>query len=182
MLHPHDQGISLPALRQGVLLHRAIDTYTDGHPAMRTGKALLRPEVGKYAPVVLDVYLDFLLFDHWAAFVRVPFTDFEQEVYGLLTQHMDVLPDRLHHTVRNMVRHQWLRTYTTTSGREDVFARMRGRVSRPNMLNHAAHVFERNYAALSARFLTFFPDIIEEVRRWTGRENPWLIPQSERKS
>lgn len=50
-----------PGIREGVLLHRRIDDYTDHHPAVREVVARLRGEFGRYAGVVADIYFDHFL-------------------------------------------------------------------------------------------------------------------------
>lgn len=49
-------------IKQGVLLHRKIDAYTDAHPATQRAKVWFREAYGLYAGPVMDV-----LYDHFLA-------------------------------------------------------------------------------------------------------------------
>jgi acyl carrier protein phosphodiesterase len=58
-----------PVIR-GIRLHRAIDSYTDGHPEVLAAKASLPPPYRRYAGILLDMWFDHLLardFSHWSA-------------------------------------------------------------------------------------------------------------------
>lgn len=49
------------ALAAGVRLHRRIDTWTDGHPAVLEARAGFDPGFRRYAGIALDVWFDHLL-------------------------------------------------------------------------------------------------------------------------
>ena len=50
-----------PDFRKGILLHRAIDDYTDHHPLVREAIELSRGEFGRYAGVITDIFFDYFL-------------------------------------------------------------------------------------------------------------------------
>ena len=47
--------------REGILLHREIDDYTDHHPVVREVVDMLRGGFGRYSGVLTDIYFDHLL-------------------------------------------------------------------------------------------------------------------------
>eukprot|EP01137_Pigoraptor_chileana_P025800 Opistho-2@95825 len=49
------------AVQKGIRLHRAIDAFTDQHPATREAKQLFKPAVGAYAGAFIDVVYDHFL-------------------------------------------------------------------------------------------------------------------------
>jgi len=52
----HSLRLLYPApLVDGIILHRAIDKYTDKHPAFLASKQLLAPKRRRYAGVVVDL-------------------------------------------------------------------------------------------------------------------------------
>ena len=61
LMHPKDVVELSPGVMRGIELHRFIDSYTDQHPEVRSCTRILHPVVHKYAPVVIDIYYDFLL-------------------------------------------------------------------------------------------------------------------------
>ena len=44
--------------REGILLHREIDDYTDHHPVVREAIDMLRGDFGRYSGVLTDIYFD----------------------------------------------------------------------------------------------------------------------------
>lgn len=52
-------------IQQGVIQHRAIDSYTDAHPLQATARALFGADSRRISGILLDLYGDFLLHGHW---------------------------------------------------------------------------------------------------------------------
>ncbi len=48
-----------PGIQTGIALHRAIDTFTDGHPATRRAKSYFRSDYGLYSGSLTDVACDY---------------------------------------------------------------------------------------------------------------------------
>ena len=48
-------------IADGIRLHRAIDSFTDGHPLVRQGVDRFRSTQGRYAHVVIDAVYDHVL-------------------------------------------------------------------------------------------------------------------------
>ena len=49
-------------IQQGILLHRAIDSFTDAHPIVRKSTKRLHKKYGHYSGVIVDI-----LYDHFLA-------------------------------------------------------------------------------------------------------------------
>lgn len=60
-----------PDIAKGIQLHRAIDDYTDRHPAVCEVVHRLQPEFGRYSGVLLDIYFDYLLASRFESFSGV---------------------------------------------------------------------------------------------------------------
>ena len=54
-----------PDVRAGVILHRAIDKWTDEDPAVVAACGLLRGRWGRLSPVLVDVFFDHALAANW---------------------------------------------------------------------------------------------------------------------
>ncbi|HPX06218.1 MAG TPA: ACP phosphodiesterase, partial [Tenuifilaceae bacterium] len=70
-----------PDVQKGILMHRAIDSFTDNHLATAESKRLLRSGYGKYAGVVVDVFYDHLLASNWSNFSPFPLRGFTRGFY-----------------------------------------------------------------------------------------------------
>lgn len=143
---------------KGILLHRFIDVYADNHPEVKAARAIIRPEQGKYTPVVMDIYFDYMLAQQWDSFVRQPFKLFEQDTYDLLDHYLprqNITSDIQQRVVR-MIQGNWLSTYTTLEGIERVFYRLRPHLKFQNNLALATVQLEQHYRNINAHFKVFW--------------------------
>ena len=154
-------------VQEGVRLHRAIDRFTDHHPLVRTAVARIRSDHGKYAPVVVDVWFDFLLIRHWSvACPEEAFGAFRRRAYAQLRASLDQVPPRLRDRVRGMIRADWLAVYGTVLGLNDTFQRLEQRTSRPDLLHGVLRTLDRELPTLDAEFPAFWADLVVFVARW----------------
>lgn len=152
-----------PGIQQGVLLHRAIDQYTDTHPLIQQGTKRLHARHSKYASVLIDVYYDYLLAKNWLLFHQKPLSEFTEGVYEVLMRHRPIMPPSLQRRLPHMVADDWLRGYGTQAGLEFTFERMKLRVSKPHYFENAFDSLEQNLEAFEEEFLRFFPEMIKFV-------------------
>ena len=81
-------------IQKGIMLHRAIDTFTDTHPATQEAKQFFRPQYRLYAGAFIDV-----VYDHFLATDINQFADaeslqsFSEKTYSHLFDNFDVLPE-----------------------------------------------------------------------------------------
>ncbi|MFT7070813.1 MAG: acyl carrier protein phosphodiesterase, partial [Spirosomataceae bacterium] len=81
--HPRNAFLT-EELKVGVKLHRLIDTFTDTNENVANCKSLFYDSIGKYSPIVVDIFFDHFLIKNWSAFYDVPLPDFCQTVYNIL--------------------------------------------------------------------------------------------------
>ena len=48
-------------IREGIVLHRKIDEFTDNHQIVREVIGILRPAFGRYSGIISDMYFDYFL-------------------------------------------------------------------------------------------------------------------------
>jgi acyl carrier protein phosphodiesterase len=105
-------------LRVGIQMHRAIDAFSDHHPAVHHSKRILAAEYGRLAGVIVDVFYDHVLARRWAEHHAQPLPEYAQGVYRTLTGNLDRVPAALHPLIANMSRHDWLQGYASVRGIE----------------------------------------------------------------
>lgn len=150
-------------IQAGIILHRKIDAFTDVHPVVRESVRLLRPKHSRYAPVILDVFYDYLLIKNWSAFSDQSLREFTQNIYKILERHIEQMPPALQRRTPMMIADDWLMRYGEWDGLAFAFSRMRLRVSRPECFDGVIENLQRHEAALDAGFLEFFPEIMAYV-------------------
>ena len=83
------------AIRKGILLHRAIDDYTDHHPAFIECVRRLKPCFGRYSSILADIYFDYLLASRFQEFSEVPLKRFTRNFYWTMILYRHRLPARI---------------------------------------------------------------------------------------
>jgi len=152
-----------PTIRAGILLHRAIDRYTDAHPTVRASCALVSPVRRRFAAILVDVFYDHFLARHWTRYAELPLADFTQQVYATLLPGIAGYPERLQRMLPRMAADDWLASYAEI---ESVDAALHGiarrfqRYPRAAVLADGMQELLHNYTALEQQFLDFFPELV----------------------
>jgi len=154
------------AIQNGVLLHRTIDDYTDHHPVVLSGVALLREHFRKYSPVVLDVFFDHFLARKWKDYHPMELQEFASAQYALLTARKNELPLNSQRFLHYMVQNNILVNYANMEGIEQVFSGMAYRARFDSGMENAAFVLEEKFSELEAIFVAFFPDLQNHVKNF----------------
>ena len=160
------------SIQRGIRLHRSIDSYTDHHPSVKEGTKLLHAGFHKYAPVVLDIYFDFLLSKFWATYDNGSLSGFCQGVYAVLRDQMEHMPLKLGQRMERMTAAGWLENYQTYDGLQRTFNFLERRAKFPSNLSKGSELLLPLEAALGDIFIVFFPDLIsftkEEITKLDG--------------
>lgn len=151
------QNSTLPAdIKEGLRLHRFIDTFTDTDDDVTAVKHLFHPGFGKYAPVVVDVIFDHFLHKNWRTFAQEDFTVFKNRIYEVLSkQYVDLQPMPLRNLVKSMTEYDWLKTYIHFWGVEKALSSLNRKVKNVD-LTKAVGVMQDNYELINNLFLRFF--------------------------
>jgi acyl carrier protein phosphodiesterase len=152
-----------PGVQRGILLHRAIDGFTDNHAAVRTSVARVRPFAGRYAAPVVDVLYDHLLCRAWERYVPVPFEDFAEWAYQGLEEGWELMPLSLQKRWPEMRAGRFLDGYRTREGLEWVLGMFSRRLPSDLNLSALSSFFFSEIEAFETDFSAFFPELQEEV-------------------
>jgi acyl carrier protein phosphodiesterase len=147
------------AIQKGIQLHRAIDSFTDNHPASKEAKHFFKPAVGLYAAAFVDV-----VYDHFLALDELELTADEWEIfvsttYKRLQINQSFFPEKFSGMFPYMQSQNWLYNYKFTWGVEKSFG---GVVRRAKYLKDSTAAFAAfldNYTALGHLYKVFFPDL-----------------------
>ena len=153
-----------PGIREGIRLHRRIDSFTDRHPLALQGRERLRPHAGRWSGVVLDIFFDHVLAVEWADLHDEPLDAFVERMYGLLPLYQQHMPPRIRHMLPDMIAGDWLRSYATLEGIGRALDGLSRRVTAGAPMRGAERVVERHYEAYKSEFLEFLPDLQEALK------------------
>jgi acyl carrier protein phosphodiesterase len=160
------------AIQQGIVLHRAIDTFTDTHAITRQAKVFFREPYGLYAGALLDV-----AYDHFLANDPVIFPEsgpgaagtdleaFAQHTYAQVQENETVLPERFARLFYYMRTQDWLYHYRYRQGILNSFAGLARRATYMGSAEAAGRLFETHYTQLQACYREFFPELQEFALR-----------------
>ncbi len=143
----------------GVQAHRALDQFTDAHPAFVEGVKILETGVSRYAPVVMDVYMDRVLVMHWERFQpEQPFEAFLLKLYDAIRQFETELPERMRKPANRMRTMDWLSGFSQSNALERVFYYMAKRVRKPHWMSASTECISSNELALERCALKVLSD------------------------
>ncbi len=154
VLQQYDTGI-----QKGIRLHRAIDTYTDTHDIVRLGKIRLRPYVGKYAPVALDILYDHFLAAGWNNHHPLPLETYTFNIYAALDSRIKMMPEKTRHMYAYMRRDNWLSGYAQIPGIDMALKGLSRRTKFESNLGNATIALTENYEDFKNEFNIFFEDL-----------------------
>jgi acyl carrier protein phosphodiesterase len=99
-------------VKNGIILHRQIDTFTDQHAAIREAKKIFRPKYGLYSGAVVDTLMDHFIANDETLFNNEPALDnFVQHVYQQLGDQQVHFPEKFVPYYESMIAHNWLFHY-----------------------------------------------------------------------
>jgi acyl carrier protein phosphodiesterase len=153
----------------GIRLHRAIDSFTDHHPATRTAGSFFRDHYGLYSSIFTDIAYDHFLANDSDHFPAGTLQRFAGETYQTLNRYPDWLPPRFRQMLYYMQSQDWLYGYRQTKGVQQAF---NGIVRRARYINDATPAFrdfEEHYAALESLYRQFFPGLEAFIADYRGQ-------------
>ena len=146
-------------IRNGIILHRLIDAYTDTHPATTEAKSFFRPAYSLYSGAMVDVVFDHFLANDPAAFNNTSLFTFSQQVYAVLNRHIQVLPVSFAAMLPYMQSQNWLYHYRDKQGIYNSFGGLVRRAAYLQDSEPAKEIFDQYYAALEQCFRLFWGDM-----------------------
>lgn len=157
--HPRNAHYPTP-IKQGILLHRHIDSFTDAHPVGLACRQAFPPAFGKYRGVVMDMYFDYFLAKHFSEYHAQPLPDFVAEVYQTLEMNRSILPADAVPLVDSMIKYDWLYHYQFIEGMNRSFRGMAHRFAFLKGIEHAGEELLLREPLYESYFRSFFPDLV----------------------
>jgi acyl carrier protein phosphodiesterase len=165
-----------PGIQRGIACHQAIDAFTDEHPIVQRSKRRLTAPYERFAGVLVDVFYDHILATDWLRYAELPLAEFTRTFYASFPTYQGDLPAEINEVLARLAAEDWLGSYATLEGIEDVLVRisqrLTQRIGRDFALQEAMSELTSQRAALSSDFHAFFPELAAHVHRWNGPFSP----------
>jgi acyl carrier protein phosphodiesterase len=157
--HPRNANYN-EAIKQGILLHRQIDSFTDAHPVGQACRQQLPDAFGKYKGVVMDMYFDYFLAKYFSEYHPLPLKYFSEHIYAVLAKYRPTLPAEALPLVDSMSKYNWLYHYQFIEGMNRSFSGMSHRFPFLKGIEKAGDELLTNEAIYEGFFRAFFPDLV----------------------
>lgn len=148
-----------PDIKKGILLHRAIDSFTDSHPVFRQTTKRLHPAYHHYAGVIADIYYDHFLAKNWAVYNDEPLKEYAAAFYRLLETNRDLLADRTKNMMPHMISQDWLTSYATVDGIGKILWQMDRRTGNKSGMARSVNELKEFYGEFEKEFTVFFAEV-----------------------
>jgi len=147
----------------GLRLHRQIDVLAHNSPSTRNSRRRLDAKYGHGRGIIVDIFYDHFLAAHWSDYAPQPLSAFAADIYRLLQEHEERLPEGLRAIAPRMIESDWLASYRHRQVVGRALQRIAQRLSRPLPLGDAVIDLARDEDA----FLSDFREFMLEAARCT---------------
>lgn len=152
-------------IERGVQLHRAIDGYTDRHPAVEAVRSEFNGGLRRYAGILIDLSFDHFLSRHWGQFAELELPEFNSGIYRSLDQQRDSLSPSARRMQARLEEYDLLGIYqhweTVPASAERIGTRFR----RENPFRGIDDELEQRRQGLEQAFLDFYPELVDFAKR-----------------
>lgn len=146
-------------IQQGILLHRAIDSYTDAHLIVKKSKKRLLKKYGHYSGVIVDIVYDHFLAKNWIQYHSVPLHKYIENFYNFIDSKFDSLTPRIQKMMPYMIEQNWLLSYASIEGIGKILDQMNRRTKNQSKMNLAVIELTTYYKEFEEEFTLFFEDL-----------------------
>ena len=151
------------AIIKGIRTHYKVDCFTDKHVIFKQSKQRIYQSQGRLSAVLIDVFYDHFLANHWQLFSSEKLETFADHIYRTLQKSHHLLPEKLQLVLPRIILENWLVSYRTIEGIERTCQRLGKRIKRANNFAIARYDLQANYQELEADFLSFFPQLVKYI-------------------
>ena len=153
-------------IQAGILLHRAIDNFTDTHAVVKKSKRRLHERYNHFDGIIIDIFYDHFLAKNWALYSDIPLPIYVDAVYEFLQSSSDIFPESIQYMFPYMVKNNWLVTYASKQGIEKILSGMNKRTKGISKMDLAINDLNDHYKEFEEDFSAFFKDLITFTESW----------------
>ncbi|MCY7410964.1 MAG: ACP phosphodiesterase [Chitinophagales bacterium] len=150
-------------ISKGIVMHRAIDTFTDAHVLVSHSKSFFRARYGLYSPVIIDLVYDHFLAKNFGNYSNEPLNIFCDRCYKVFEKYFSVMPPRNQHLFPYMQKENWLLSYAQVEGIKKSLTAISRRIKNNPGIENATEELQLHYDELENDFEKYFPLLIKQV-------------------
>ncbi len=146
-------------IQKGIILHRAIDTFTDAHPVFRQSTKRLHANYHHYSGIIVDMFYDHFLAKNWNNYSDETLEDYTEVFYQSLRDNYDFLNEKTQKMLPYLTKQNWLMSYQTVEGIEIILEKMDNRMKRNSIMRYSVAELRTYYSEFEAEFTAFFEEV-----------------------
>ena len=146
-------------IKQGILLHRKIDDFTDNNTIVKLSVERLKPKYGRYSAIVVDIFYDYFLLKNWEKYSNQNFDKFVKQFHINILHHYLVIPAKARRIVVSIIANRWFHRYKTKDGIKEVLDKMAKYRNIPDESDFAISVLSEYENEFNLEFNAFFKEI-----------------------
>lgn len=151
-------------VREGIRRHREIDHWVDTRAEVQTELRQMRESLGRYAPIVLDIFMDYFLASRFKELTGKPLNLFCFRFYLALIINYRLLPHRFKRFVWHFILSNRLNKYRQKSGIRESLEIMRDYRHIPIDVNAAMEYLDKNQNELNELFIFLFRSLKQKYK------------------
>jgi acyl carrier protein phosphodiesterase len=146
-------------VQSGIMLHRAIDTFTDENPIIKEAKKIFQPAYRLYSGAFIDVVMDYYLAQQLLK--EMDLKQYTEGLYQSIAIHQAVFPPTFQKMFPSMQEHNWLYNYQFKWGIEKSLIGLQRRAKYITEVDTAYQLFLQHDKELGDFFNDFWPQLYE---------------------
>lgn len=146
-------------IRQGIHLHRCIDSHVDQLPELSQLGRMLPPSLWRYKHIFLDLFFDYMLCLNWQSFDHRALNDYCNKIITILNQHRVSMPNSAKQFLLRLDEYQLLCRYGQRSVQTAIIKRLGQRLNQVDLFDQAVDVIWQLEAPWMSSCQRIYPEI-----------------------
>lgn len=147
--------------KKGILLHRAIDSFTDSHSITIQSKRRFYKKYPKVGGIITDILYDYFLSLNWRKFYSIELDDFITNTYKTLDTNKSKFPKEMDGLYKHLITNNWFKGYQTQEGTALSLTQVGNKIKYSKDLGLAFEIVNDNFEKFNNEFLEFYQELIE---------------------
>lgn len=145
-------------IQRGIYLHRSIDSYIDTHPKVLELLHLLYPHLPKVSSIAVDLFFDHLLAKNWSKYHPLTLPVYLENFYNSISFESSSYSNHFSAFMNKLVEMNWISYYPQFEGLQKACKGVSKRLSFPNTLSEAPHIYLQFEGQIENAFYQFMED------------------------
>jgi acyl carrier protein phosphodiesterase len=153
-------------VQKGILMHRAIDHFTDHHPLVIEAKKYFSKHFGLASGILIDIFFDHFFAQEWVVFnPNITLKNFTDNIHQVLKNKIDILPERSQRFLSYMLEYNILYNYQFENGIHRTLEGISKRLKNKFLLHEAMPIMLNKKMELLQLYTPFMLELITEFKQ-----------------